>query len=115
MEHRTEIQDGVKIVHLSGPLDVSQALGLRELLGAEIDGPGARVLVDLSDVPLIDSSGIGVMVGAHRRADGAGAGAAFAIAGAGTTVARVFALTRTDRLLRLYDTVAEGVEALRAA
>jgi anti-anti-sigma factor len=114
MDNRIETQDGVRIVRLSGPLDVSQALALRELLGGQIDGPGARVLVDLSEVPLIDSSGIGVMVGAHRRADGVGSGAAFALAGAGTTVARVFALTRTDRLLRLYDTVPEGVEALRA-
>jgi anti-sigma B factor antagonist len=115
MDHRIETQEGIKIVRLSGPVDVSQALELRELLGAQIDGPGARVLVDLSDVTLIDSSGIGVMVGAHRRADGAGAGAAFALAGAGATVARVFSLTRTDRLLRLYDSVPEGVEALRAA
>ncbi|MCW2952843.1 MAG: hypothetical protein JWQ48_2013 [Conexibacter sp.] len=115
MDHEIETQDGIKIVHLSGPLDVSQALALRELLGAQIDGPGARVLIDLSGVPLIDSSGIGVMVSAHRRADGVGGGAAFALAGAGATVARVFALTRTDRLLRLYDSVPDGVEALRVA
>jgi anti-sigma B factor antagonist len=111
MEHRIETQDGIRIVRLSGPVDVSQALELRELLGTQIDGPGARVLVDLEEVPLIDSSGIGVMVGAHRRADGTGAG--FALAAAGATVARVFELTRTDRLLRLYDTVPEGLEALR--
>lgn len=112
MDYRIDTEGAVKLVRLSGPVDVSQALALRELLGAQIDGPGARVLVDLSEVTLIDSSGIGVMVSAHRRADGAGA--AFALAGAGATVARVFSLTRTDRLLRLFDSVPEGVEALRA-
>ncbi len=112
MDYRIDSDGEVRVVRLSGPVDVSQALALRELLGAQIDGPGARVLVDLSEVTLIDSSGIGVMVSAHRRADGAGA--AFALAGAGATVARVFSLTRTDRLLRLFDSVPEGVEALRA-
>jgi anti-sigma B factor antagonist len=112
MDCRIDDEDGVRIVRLVGPLDVSQALALRELLGDEISA-AARVLVDLSEVPLIDSSGIGVMVSAHRRADGAGA--AFALAGAGPTVARVFSLTRTDRLLRLYESVPEGVAALRAA
>jgi len=113
MDYRIENEEGVKIVRLAGPLDVSQAMQLREVLGEQIDGPAARVLIDLSEVPLIDSSGIGVMVTAHRRADDAGA--AFALAGAGATVARVFSLTRTDKLLRLYPTVDAGVEALRAS
>jgi anti-sigma B factor antagonist len=113
VEYSVETSESVKIVHLQGPVDVSQAVALRDVLGAQIDGPSARVLVDLSEVPLIDSSGIGVMVTAHRRADGAGAG--FALAAPGPTVARVFSLTRTDKLLDLYDTVPEGVEALRGA
>lgn len=114
MDYRIDSQDGVRVVRLSGAVDVSQALELRELLGAQIDGPGARVLVDMGEVPMIDSSGIGVMVSAHRRADGIGAGAAFALAASGATVARVLSLTRTDRLLRLYPSVEEGVAALRA-
>jgi anti-sigma B factor antagonist len=112
MDYRIDSEGDVRVVRLSGPVDVSQALALRELLGGLIDSAGARVLVDLTEVTLIDSSGIGVMVSAHRRADGAGA--AFALAGADPTVARVFSLTRTDRLLRLFASVPEGVEALRA-
>jgi anti-sigma B factor antagonist len=113
MDYKIDTENDVKVIRLSGPVDVSQSLQLRELLGEQIDGPTARVLVDLSDVPLIDSSGIGVMVTAHRRAEKAGA--SFALAGAGETVGRVFSLTRTDKLLRLYPNVSEGVEALRTA
>jgi anti-sigma B factor antagonist len=112
VQHTIDHEAGVTIVRLTGPLDVSQSLELREILGEQIDGPGARVLVDLSEVPLIDSSGVGVVVGAHRRAEGAGA--RFALAGAGATVARVFSMTRTDKLLSLHPTVADGVQALRA-
>jgi len=113
MQYQLEQDDGVKVVHLEGPTDVSQALELRELLGQQIDGPMARVLVDLTDVTLVDSSGVGVFVSAHRRA--AGAGAKFALAGPVAGVGRVFELTRTNRLLDIFPSVDEGLEALRAA
>jgi anti-anti-sigma factor len=110
VEHEITEQGGVKVVHLHGPIDVSRAMELRDLLGAQIDSAAARVLLDLSDVTLIDSSGIGILVTAHRRADGQGA--RFALAGATGTVARVFEMTRTNKLLAIHGTVEEGVAAL---
>jgi len=110
VEHEITEQGGVKVVHLHGPVDVSRAMELRDLLGAQIDSPAARVLLDLSDVSLIDSSGIGILVTAHRRADGQGA--RFGLAGATGTVARVFEMTRTNKLLSLYDNVEDGVAGL---
>jgi anti-sigma B factor antagonist len=104
--------DGVTVIALNEPIDVGRALALRDLLGERIDSPAARVLVDLSNVKLVDSSGIGILVTAHRRADGQGA--RFALAGATGTVARVFEMTRTNKLLDLHPTVEEGVAALRA-
>jgi anti-sigma B factor antagonist len=106
-------EGGVRVLGLQGPIDVSQAMDLRDGLGQQIDGPGARVVLDLTDVTFIDSSGIGVLVGAHRKADAAGA--MFALAGARATVGRVFELTRTNRLLRIYASVDEALAALQAA
>jgi len=113
MEHTVSERSGITVVKPAGPIDVSQALDFRDLLGSLITGAEARVLVDLSEVTLIDSSAIGVLVTAHRRADGAGA--AFALAGASGPVARVFDLTRTNKLLKIYPTVDEGVQGLAAA
>lgn len=110
MEHEITDQNGVRVISLRGPVDVSGAMALRELLGQQIDSPAARVLLDLTEVPLIDSSGIGILVTAHRRA--AGQGARFGLAGASGTVARVFEMTRTNKLLSLYETVDEGVADL---
>ena len=110
MDHEITERDGIKVVHLHGPIDVSQAMVLRDLLGSQIDSPSARVLLDLTDVALIDSSGIGILVTAHRRADSQGA--RFGLAGASGTVARVFEMTRTNKLLSIFDTVDEGVAGL---
>ena len=113
MTHTIDDDGGVRVVHLAGAIDVSRSSELRDVLGQEISGPQARVLVDLSAVTLIDSSGIGVLVGAHRRAGAAGA--ALVLAQPGANVGRVFELTRTNRLLRIYETLDEGVQALHAA
>lgn len=113
MDHEIAEHDGTRVITLHGPIDVSRAMELRDLLGAQIDSPAARVLLDLSDVPLIDSSGIGILVTAHRRA--AEQGARFALAGPAGAVARVFEMTRTNKLLSVHPTVEEGLAALRAA
>ena len=112
MQHSISDQHGITVVVLEGELEVSEAPALRDLLGSLIAGPQSRILLDLGQVSFIDSSGIGVLVGAHRRAEEAGARIGLAAPNAG--VRRVFELTRTDRVLRIYDSVPDGVAALGA-
>ncbi len=112
MQHSISDQHGITVVVLEGELEVSEAPALRDLLGSLVAGPQSRVLLDLGQVSFIDSSGIGVLIGAHRRAEEAGARVGLAAPNAG--VRRVFELTRTDRVLRIYDSVPDGVAALGA-
>lgn len=113
MKSSVDIREGVTVVSLSGDLDVSDALSLREMLG-RAQGDGANpVLLDLADVGFIDSSGVGLLVSAHRRATVAGG--QFALAALTPTVTRVLELTRTDRMLMVLPTVDAGVAALRPA
>jgi anti-sigma B factor antagonist len=100
-------QDGVAVLRLAGDVDVSQSLAVRDAVGAAIE-TGTPVVVDLSGVRFIDSSGIGILVTAHRRAP-----EAFAVAGAVEAVRRALELTRTDRILRLFDSVDEAVAAVK--
>lgn len=62
------------VISVSGEVDVSNAAELRAALDAGLSGAsGHEVVVDLSDVPYIDSTGIGVLVGAAHRAAESGA------------------------------------------
>lgn len=58
--------DGVLV--LQGRLDVTTVADVRMMLHAAIDTGGGDVLVDLGGVELLDATGLGVLVGAHRRA-----------------------------------------------
>jgi anti-sigma B factor antagonist len=113
MEHEIRDEQGVTVLAPRGPIDVGHALDLRNLIAGAVEVPGARLLVDLTDVTLIDSSGIGIFVTAHRQADAAGA--QFALANPVGPVGRVFEMTRTNKLLRIYPSVEEGLAALRGA
>jgi anti-sigma B factor antagonist len=62
--------DGRAIVALSGELDVYTSPALRERVGELIKGGVSHVVIDLAGVSFIDSTGIGVLVGAHKRARG---------------------------------------------
>lgn len=59
--------DSAPVVRCSGELDVAGAPDLRSALYPLLDA-GRDAVVDLGALEFIDSSGIGVLVGAHKRA-----------------------------------------------
>ena len=64
---------GATRVACAGEVDVSNASELRDALNQALEGAPQTLEVDLSAVSYIDSTGIGVLVGAAHRADEAGA------------------------------------------
>jgi anti-sigma B factor antagonist len=60
-------------------------------------------VLDLSGVTFMDSTALGVIVGARRAADAAGR--RMAVAGAPEAVVRLFTITQVDRLVTMYDDV----------
>ena len=54
-------------VSVAGEIDVATSPVLRRELHAALDTGAARVVVDLSAATFIDSSGLGVLVGALKR------------------------------------------------
>lgn len=60
--------DGTCSLEVVGEVDVSNADKLRDELTTLIEGKSKTVVLDLSKVPYIDSTGIGVLMGASRKA-----------------------------------------------
>lgn len=62
-----DLDDGVRLVELHGEFDLGNAPLVRRALAAAADDGCPRVVVDLSDVPMLDSTALSVLVVAHKR------------------------------------------------
>jgi anti-sigma B factor antagonist len=105
------VEDGVRVVAVRGEIHVSTAPELgRHLVEATDTGAGA-LLLDLSEVEFIDSTGLGVLLNALRRARRRGQG--MAIVCFNPTVLRLFEVTRLDDTFDILPTRAKALERLR--
>jgi anti-anti-sigma factor len=84
---------------VSGSLDALHAADVRDALHAAIDAGSGDLVVDVSGVELVDATGLGVLVGAHRRASQAGR--RVVLRDAGPRLTRILRLTRLHRILAL--------------
>jgi anti-sigma B factor antagonist len=60
-------QEKATIVHVRGQLDALSAPELRPLFDRLIEDGRRDITIDLSDLRLIDSSGVGALVGLYKR------------------------------------------------
>ncbi|MDN4172638.1 STAS domain-containing protein [Nocardioides sp. SOB77] len=97
----------VAVVVARGEIDLATVGGFRTVLNDLMVDGHVDVVVDLSDVPFVDSSALGALVAAHRRARGLGG--ALSVAGIQAPVARILELTGLDRVLASYPTARDAV------
>jgi anti-sigma B factor antagonist len=109
----TGLDDGVARVVVLGEADIYTAPELKEALNAAIEGGATSVLVDLSGATFIDSTTLGVLMGAVRRLRPAGG--EVAIACADPNIRRIFEITLLDRVFRIFTTPGEGLDHLRVS
>jgi anti-sigma B factor antagonist len=111
--HSRLVDDWLVIIKLSGELDAYLAPEVRERV-EEVLGCGAQwVLMDLTEVEYIDSVGLGIMVGAAKRANERGGD--LSIACGRPNVLRVFEISGTKELLNVFPTVAEARAVLEGS
>jgi anti-sigma B factor antagonist len=55
------------LVAVTGEIDLFTAPEFKQRVSAPIDAGRSSVIVDLTDTTFIDSSSLGVLIGAHRR------------------------------------------------
>ncbi len=110
---RTKQVEGTEIVEVSGELEMHAAPELRAELQRVCAGEKPSVLIDLSQVSFIDSTGIGVLVGGLKRAREAGG--ALVLVCPVPRLRRIFEITGLLQALPMYQTREEALGALDAA
>lgn len=97
----------VPVVTVKGEIDVATAPALRERLVAHDADPAPVVVVDLTDVTFIDSTALGVLVGAYRRLGDAGSVLRLVVTEA--RILKVLEITDLMSVFPVFDSVAAAV------
>ena len=106
MEHSVREERTSLVVAFQGDVDLESSPRARQVL-LESVGRGKKVLVDLSGVEYIDSSGVASLVEAFKLAKTRSQ--EFALASVSGSALRVLQLARLDKVFSIHDTVADGL------
>ena len=98
------------VLALEGEIDLHQSPIFKQELAAAIDRRPARILVDLSRVTYMDSSGLAVLVEALQRVSGNGG--KLGLFGLGQSVRHIFEIARLDQVFQIFPDEAAAREAL---
>jgi anti-sigma B factor antagonist len=107
MQHEVREEGGTVVVSFQGEVDLEHSPRAREVL-LECVERGKPVLVDLSGVAYIDSSGVASLVEAFQLARRKGTD--FALAEVNPAALRVLELARLDKVFTIHETLADGLD-----
>lgn len=108
-----ESLDGERhVVAVVGEIDLFTAPDLKAALSAAIESGHLRIVVDLTDTTFLDSTALGVLIGAVKRLrsrDGR-----LTIVNVDDNIAKTFEITGLDQIFPISQTRADAIEALDA-
>jgi anti-sigma B factor antagonist len=107
LDSRTDRHLG--IVSATGEIDLATVPALREAISEHIVAGRTNLLVDLRAVTFLDSTGLGVLVGAAKKAHGGGG--CLRLVCDNDRVLRLLRITGLDRAIAVHPNVASAVAA----
>jgi anti-sigma B factor antagonist len=100
----------VAIFTLEGEIDLHYAPGLRALFQAKAKARTPALVVDLTDVPYIDSTGLAAIIEYFR--DSCSYSGIFCLAGLNEQLKSIFKIVRLDKAIPMFETAREAVDAI---
>lgn len=100
-----QIGDALVARVLAARIDAAVAIRFKDVMREVLQTPAPRVLLDLSRVDFLDSSGLGAVVAVMKLA---GPARSLELAGLTPTVQKVFRLTRMDQVFTIHPAAPGG-------
>jgi anti-sigma B factor antagonist len=103
----TRVSKDRHVVAVTGEIDLFTAPDFKQHVSAPIDEGVAHVVVDLTKTTFIDSSSLGVLIGAHRRLKLRGG--SLAIVCSNEAIVKTFRVTGLDGVFTLVSTLDDAL------
>ncbi len=105
----TPRKDRPNVLPLEGEIDLHVSPSIAESLRAITEKKPKQLVVDLSRVTYVDSSGLAVLIEGMQNVEQYGG--KFALAGLHETVRSIFEIARLDQVFRIFPTVDSALAA----
>jgi anti-sigma B factor antagonist len=109
LEITQELVGNVLVLHLEGELDTYNCGQLRSALVEQVEQGHSNIVVDMSGVEYIDSTGLGSLVGGLKRVSEHGG--AMKIVCNNPQILKVFEITGLDKVFAIYKTQEEALNS----
>ncbi len=106
---KTDVAPGVVVIHPSGDVDMSRSPDLRTAIRSAQENRPPKLVVDLSDVAYMDSSGLATLVEAMRTSKSNNT--AMVLCGMHDKVRSIFEIARLNQFFTIVDDVDAAVSA----
>lgn len=110
IEDLSGLPDGQRVLRLKGPVTIANFFQFQSLVRGNTS---RHLILDLAEVPYMDSAGIGALVGAyvnHQKE-----GRSLALVGVTDRVRGALQVTRVEQFFKFYESQAAAQEALPQA
>ena len=101
------VGDDTHVVAVTGEIDLFTAPDFKQHVAAPIDGGVTHVVVDLTKTTFIDSSSLGVLIGAHRRLKLRGG--SLVIVCNNEVISKTFRITGLDGVFTLVESIDDAL------
>lgn len=110
METAIRETKGFPIIDVTGEIDISTHLRLKDLLYRTLDDGATSLLVNMTNVRYMDSSGFGTLLGVTKRIRPSGG--TVNLIGCNQAIQRMLKITHLNTIFGLYETEDEAIRAL---
>lgn len=104
---------GRPVLYVTGEIDIYTAPLFKQAVVNLVSEGTQNIVIDLTGVTFMDSSGFGTLLGATRRLRPGGGG--LHLAGPNSTIQRMLRLTRLDSIMQIHESAEVAVQAVAAS
>jgi len=101
------------VLAVRGEIDLFTAPELKQVLAESIEAGRMRIIVDLTDTTFLDSTALGVLIGAVKRLRSRHG--ALAIVNVDENISKTFEITGLDQIFTILATRDEAIDAVAPA
>jgi len=103
------VQEGERILQLNGPVTIRTLFALRDTVRGE--KTAKTLILDFSQVPYVDSAGVGVIVNAHVSC--VNSGRRLVLVAVQDRIRALMKTTRVDEVLMIFPTLQQAQSAMQ--